>query len=367
MNVYDHIDANNRKIVAIIFAFPVALFIIVFLFSYLTALTEVVPLTKIGVSNFFAFKSPEEYLEQMSTVVQNTRIGRSGSESTPGFWDSYHGQALQMTGTVYPWIVLVALLWIWFSYYKADAMILGMAGARPAAFGENRELYRLVENTGIMAGLPTPKIYMIKDDAMNAFATGFEPQTASIALTKGIIEKLDKSELQAVIAHEFAHIGNRDTRLMQLTIAGIGCFIFFAEVLSGITIRGRKSRGGGISLLRVVGFACYVFGYIVAPVLRFALSRLQEYQADATAAKIIHDPNSLALALSKIAADPKVETMDASPLVGNMCIVAPAQAGFMSRLYETHPPIEDRIAVLEKMAGRGFNPQAKATAGRAVW
>jgi len=369
MNVYDHIDANNRKTVAILLAFPAALFATVFLFSYQVAVTEVLQFSKIGVSAITAFTNPEEYLANTSTIVQNTRLGRSRDDKSAPFWSfylnrHYFDQAMQITWTVYPWMTLVAFLWIWFSFYKGGDMILGMAHARRITFEENRELYRLVENTSIMGGLPTPRVYVIDDDSMNAFATGFKPETASIAMTKGIVEKLDKAELQAVVAHELAHIGNRDTRLMQFVIAGIGCFIFFAEVLTGIAIHGRKSRGRGISLLRVVGAACYVFGYVVAPVLRFALSRLQEYQADATAVKIMRDPDSLARALSKIAAEPKVEALDTCPLVGNMCIVAPTQAGFMSRLYATHPPLEDRVAVLGKMMGR--EPAKRTMAGKMV-
>ena len=352
MNVYNHIDANNRKIVAMIFAFPVTLFIIVFLFFYLIFLTKLVQYAYLGVSSLFAFKDPEGYLEQVPTILQNTHFGSSGNESSSGFWgSSTQSQALHVTLTVFPWMALVALLWIWFSYYKADAMILKIAGAHPVTFRENSELYRLVENTGVMAGLPVPQLYIINDDAMNAFATGNEPEKASITLTKGIIEKLNKSELQAVIAHEFAHIGNRDTRLMQLTIMGIGLFIFFAEVLLGISVHGGKSRFGRITLISVAGIVFYIFGCIAAPILRFALSRLQEYQADATAVKIIRDPNALARALSKIAVDPKVDTLNAKPLIGSICIVSPTKLGYVSRLYESHPPIKDRIAVLKDMAG----------------
>jgi len=206
-----------------------------------------------------------------------------------------------------------------------------------------------------MAGLPKPKIYFINEESMNAFSTGRNPNTASIALTKGIVEKLDKSELQAVIAHELAHIGNRDTCLMQIVITGIGCFIFFGESLSGLSVSGQKSRGGGISVLRFVGIICLVFGIIIAPILRFALSRLQEYQADVTAAKITRDPEALVRALFKIMKNSMNNGFDSSPLIkpfiNNICITTTAKTGFFnfaSKLNATHPPIEDRIAALKK-------------------
>jgi len=341
VNVYDHIGANNRRTFAILCAFPVALFATVFLFSYLLVKFDVLSLARIGIFGFFA-----------------------------GGGAAY--QALQFTMMVCPWIFLVAFLWIVISYYTGGAMILGMAHARRVTFEENRDLYRLVENTAIMAGLPTPEIYFIEDESMNAFATGRNPKAASIALTKGIVEKLDKAELQAVIAHELAHVGNRDTRLMIMIVAGIGCFIFFGELMFRSAFRSERSSRSGKSskkgketlILLVIAVTCLVFGYIIAPILRLALSRRREYQADATAVKITRDTDALARALSKIATDPRVEVLDSSPLVGNMCIADPAKAGFISRLYATHPPIKNRIAALGNMTGR--ETAERVTAGKMV-
>ena len=303
-------------------AFPVALFIIFFLIFTLLASYNVLP----PLESSFASDSISEGYE--------------------------------MTLKVFPWMLLVAFLWIVFSYYRGSEMILNIANARPVDFDENRELFRLVENTAIMIGLPTPKIYLIEDESLNAFAIGGSPETASIALTTGIIKVLDKSELQSVIAHELAHINNRDTRLMLITVAGIGCFMFFGQVLCRSVFRsGRRTRsknsGKGAALILAIGIACLIFGYLVAPILRFALSRRREYQADATAVLTTRDPEALVRALSKIAEDPRVEVLDASPLVGNMCIANPAELGFINKLYSTHPPIEDRIAALSRMLVRG--------------
>jgi heat shock protein HtpX len=226
-------------------------------------------------------------------------------------------------------------------------MMLDMTRARRVTFEENRELFRLVENTAIMAGLPTPKIYIIEDDSLNAYATGRNPSKASIALTKGIVEKLEKAELEAVIAHELAHIGNRDSLLMLIVVAGIGCFLFLCALCfrgaGESLLRGKKGSTKNALVLCFIGVMFYVFGYVVAPVLRFALSRRREYQADATAVKITRNPNALARALAKIARDPRSKILAKSSLVGNMCITDPVS---YSRLYCTHPPIKDRITAL---------------------
>jgi heat shock protein HtpX len=320
VNVYDHIASNTRRTVLILCAFPIALFVVLYLFC-----------------GFLVGLDPS-LTWRMGILVRGT-------------WSAGFDLALKC----YPWIILVVSLWIVFSCFGGDGMILGAAHARPVTREEHLELFRLVENTAIMAGLPTPKIYLIDDPSLNAFATGRTPQTASIALTEGIVEKLDRLELQAVIAHELGHIGNRDTRLMLITIAGIGCFIFLGEMLLRMACSRSRNKdsdkGGGIFLIAALG--CLVFGYLVAPLLRFALSRRREYQADATAARITHDPGSLARALSKIVQDPRVEVLDSSPLVGNLCIANPAdQNGFLSfvsHLYATHPPVIDRIQTLQKM------------------
>jgi len=328
VNVYDHISSNGRKTVLILLAFPAALFVTLYLFAILIVKIE-------------------------------------------GARTSVTGEALQYTLMVFPWLSLVVFVWIAISFYGGGKMILGMANARHVTPEENRELYRLVENTAIMAGLPTPEIYLIEDDSLNAFATGRDPSTASVAFTRGIVKKLDKNELQAVVAHELAHIGNRDTRLMIITVAGIGCFLFLGEMLLRMAIRGGgRGRGGrnsgkGTIVIIVLAVACFVFGYVIAPILRLALSRRREYQADATAAKITRDPDALSRALTKIAINPRVESLDASPLVGNMCIANPAKPNFFRKLYCTHPQIEDRLAALKKMAGE-INPQDSAPLGRVI-
>jgi len=318
-NVYDEIAANERRTTMILIAFPVALFITFFLFFLLFAKTGILPFAELG-------------------------IYETGNMS----------KAFLLAVKVCPWVVLAAFIWVVFSYYNGDSMILQMASAHAVDFEDNRELVRLIENTAIMTGLPKPKIYLIEDESLNAFATGRSPETSTIALTNGIVNKLDKAELEAVIAHELAHISNRDTRLMLITIAGIGCFLFLGEIIFRVFLhsgarRGGKKNGKGMGLVLIIGVACLVFGYVVAPILRFALSRRREYQADATAVKITRNPDALARALLKISEDSRVESLKSSPLVGNMCIASPTKVGFFSSLYLTHPPIEERIAALRKL------------------
>jgi len=282
----------------------------------------------------------------------------------------YMLQAFNLTARSYPLILLVVFLWIAISYHAGGKIILKIAKARAVTPGEDRELFRLVENTALMAGIPMPKIYLINDESMNAFAAGCKPEDASVALTTGIVKKLNKTELQSVIAHELAHIGNRDTRLMMITVAGIGFFTLMAEFLFHGSVRGQRGRRRVGLFSMFVGFICLVFGYVIAPVLRLALSRRREYQADATAVKIIRDPEALARALAKIAKEPAVESLDSSPMLGNLCIVNPGcknvLVDFVSRLYATHPPVEDRIAALHKMAGQSEKQQERPI-GRAVW
>ena len=368
MNVYDHISANNRKTAMILCAFPAALFVIVYLFSYIVILTGIPTFVRSG----FRHLSGSFIMHAMESLEFDHGFDLGGylTVTVP-----YVTQAMDFTLAVYPWVLFAAFIWIVISYRAGDSMILGMAHARHVTPDENRDLFRLVENTAISAGLPTPKIYLIRDESMNAFATGYKPEGASVAMTHGLVKKLDKTELQAVIAHELAHIGNRDTRLMTITVAGIGFFTFFGELLCGMGAAKRSNnRGGSGALFMLAGIAFLVFGYVVAPILRFALSRRREYQADATAVKITRDMDALSRALLKISEDSKVDAFSSCPLAGNMCIADPTirARGFMNlqnKLYSTHPSIEDRVATLRRMRGNDTDTETpiKTSVGKAVW
>ena len=258
--------------------------------------------------------------------------------------------------TLTPVAWLVAVVWMVISFFSGDKWLMSGAGAVPVTRYDQPEIYRLVENLCITRGLPLPRIYIMDDESLNAFATGRDPRHASVALTKGIVKKLERAELEGVIAHELAHVENRDIRLMLLTVAGISFFTFAGEICFRSALRGsrsRSSKGNGGLLLLVIGVVCLVYGYLLAPLIRLAVSRQREYQADATAALTTRNPRALASALAKISGDPRVEALDKHESMAAMCIANPlGRMGVfssLSGLMATHPPIEKRIKRLLDM------------------
>ena len=214
-------------------------------------------------------------------------------------------------------------------------------------------MFRAVENVAIAAGLPTPRVYIINDDSLNAFATGRSPRDASVALTRGIIKKLDQLELEGVIAHECAHIGNRDIRLDMLIITGVGVTVFVADLLYRMAIYGGGSRDSDNNksgaVLMMVWLAFMVFNTIISPILRLAVSRSREYAADATGAHITRNPIGLANALRKISGHSQSKKLDNMQSMAIACIANPGMRGFVGDIFSTHPAPEKRIARLESM------------------
>ena len=257
-----------------------------------------------------------------------------------------------------PVLWLFAMGWILVSYYVGDTLIMHCAGAVKVTPDNQTELYRLVENLAITRGLPTPDIYIIDDSTLNAFATGRDPQHAAIAFTRGILQKLERAELEGVAAHELAHIENRDIRLMMLTVAGISFFTLMGEICLRIGLWGGrssgKSGGNGRLLLILIGLGFLIYGYIIAPLIRLALSRQREYQADATAALTTRHPLAVASALRKISGNCKTESLQHSHSMAAMCIANPLTSvglfDMLSGMLSTHPPIEERIRRLEEMS-----------------
>jgi heat shock protein HtpX len=315
MMVYDHIDLNRRNTVIILLFFPVALLICVGCVCAVLVRFE---------------------------LLYPVRASQ--------FWPV----TLRLTLASFPWLAGAAFLWIFFSYLKGENLILSAAEAREIAYGDNPKLYGMVVDVAIMAGLPMPKIYMIDDESLNAFATGRTPDTASVAFTTGIVEKLKPEQLEAVIAHEMGHIGNRDTRLMIIVVTGIAMFTFMAEIAFRIALRGRgrsKDSAKERIILFIVAAALWIFGVFVAPLIRMALSRNREFLADATSARITHNPDALADALEAISLDPRVEVLDSRPLMGALCVANPLSSnGLLSGLYASHPPRQERVDRLRRMA-----------------
>ena len=239
------------------------------------------------------------------------------------------------------------------SYFAGDKLILAQSQARELGPSEEPQLRNIVEALALGLGIPTPKMYVIDDSAPNAFATGRDPQHASIAVTRGLLDKLDRTELEGVIAHELSHVGNRDIRVMVLVTVLVGTVALLADWMwrSMFWGRGRdRDRGGAGAIIAVVAIALAVLTPIVATLIQLAVSRQREYLADASGALLTRYPPGLASALRKIAADKEplevANKATASLYIANPLKDAPA---FFDHLFDTHPPIEERIKRLEAM------------------
>lgn len=252
--------------------------------------------------------------------------------------------------------IIIAGLMSLIGYFSGDKVALWTAGAQPISKEQNPYVYRMVENLCMTAGLPAPKVYIINDPAINAFATGRDPKHASIAVTTGAIQKLENEELEGVIAHELSHIKNYDIRLMTLVIICVGIiallsnWFFRARFLGG----SRSSRGGGqIQLIFfAIGLLLLIFAPIIAQLIKFAVSRKREFLADASGALLTRYPEGLAKALEKIGAEnqPMLRTNNATAHLYTASPFGAKAAKGLARLFSTHPPIEERIAELRKMA-----------------
>ena len=268
-------------------------------------------------------------------------------------------EAIHTTTTVAIPTLGICAIWMIISWSFGDSMMLNVANAQEInnQDPQNREIFRLVENTALAAGMPTPRVYIIEDESLNAFATGRTPNDASVALTRGIIKKLSPAELRGVIAHEMAHIANRDIRLDMLLITGVGVTVFIADILGRNLTYARHTSSDNNqnnfgAILFMVWLAFMVFNLIISPLLRMAVSRNREYSADATGAHITRDPLSLASALHKISSDSRVEALDKIQSMSMACIAYPGHrhAASSTKLMATHPSIESRIERLESMA-----------------
>lgn len=255
----------------------------------------------------------------------------------------------------------VAIVMAWTSYFYSDKMVLAISRAKEVKKSDDPELYNLIDNLCIGAGLPQPKIYIIDDSAPNAFATGRDPKHAVVAVTTGLLQKLDKRELQGVVAHELTHIGNYDIRLMTIVAILAGTVVLMSDLFLRWTWfggrgRSRSNRGGGqIQLIMfVVAIVLAVLSPFIAQIIKLAISRKREYLADAGGAMITRDPEGLASALEKLTKD--TEPLEvANKATAHMYIINPLKEhegttrGWFSSMFMTHPPIEERVAKLRAM------------------
>ncbi|PIR77376.1 MAG: zinc metalloprotease HtpX [Candidatus Magasanikbacteria bacterium CG10_big_fil_rev_8_21_14_0_10_38_6] len=238
------------------------------------------------------------------------------------------------------------------SYYHGDKVALASTGAKHIEKNDNPYVYRMVENLCITAGVPVPKIYIIPSPALNAFATGRDPEHASIALTNGIIDALENEELEGVIAHELSHIRNYDIRVMTIVVVLVGTLALLADWFFRIRLfgGGRSSdrRGEGNGILMLVGFALLLVSPLVGELIKLAISRKREYLADASGALLTRYPEGLARALEKISQS-TTPLATANSATAHLFISNPFKKKAFSSLLSTHPPTEDRIKKLRKM------------------
>jgi len=249
---------------------------------------------------------------------------------------------------ILPLAVVVATVQALVSYYYSDKITLAISKAKKVPREEPfLELHRIVENLAITAGLPKPEIYLIEDSAPNAFATGRDPKHAAIAVTQGLLEKLNKTELEGVLSHELAHIGNYDIRLMTLVVVLYGIVALISDwFLRALWLRDRDEEKNALLLL--IGVVLAILAPLAALLIQLAISRKREYLADATGALLTRYPEGLASALEKIAVDPEPLEV-ANRATAHLYIVNPFKGKTLLTLFSTHPPIEDRIKKLREM------------------
>lgn len=240
------------------------------------------------------------------------------------------------------------------SYWWSDKIVLAMSGAKPINKGDNPALYRMVENLCIAAGLPLPRIYIMNESAPNAFATGRDPKHGVVCFTTGILERLDKHELEGITAHELSHIGNRDTLMMSVVSVLVGMIAIVADIfLRSLWFGGSRNRGGGIYM--VLAIAAAILAPLAATLIRMAISRRRELLADASGVLLTRYPAGLANALMKISSS-HTPMKAAHTGTAHLFIINPLKGkdvgNWLAGLFNTHPPIEARVKALLEMEGK---------------
>lgn len=236
-------------------------------------------------------------------------------------------------------------------YWFSDKIVLAMYRAQPVSEAEAPRVHRIVNRLAQRANLPVPRVFMIPDPSPNAFATGRNPEHAVVAVTEGILHLLNEEELEGVIAHELSHVRNRDLLIstMAATLAGALLILVRIFAFSSIFFGGDgRRRGGGLEALLLL-----IFAPLAAILIQLAISRSREYQADASGAQLTGNPLGLARALAKLQQGTRVLPMQTEPNTAHLFIVNPLSARSMAGLFNTHPPLQERIARLDKMAHEG--------------
>jgi len=314
VGLQSQIRKNNYKSIALLIAFPLLLLGLVWLFFFISIY----------------------YLTDEGTAIPISTINNSFL-TTP------------------PFVLIGVAIWFLIAWFYHSSMIQKATAANSLARKENKRVYNLVENLCISQGMKMPQIFVIEDDSLNAYASGLSDKTFAVTLSRGIINKLDDDELEAVIAHELTHIINRDVRLLIVSIIFVGIFAFVTELAFRSVLYGRggsrgKKEGGAVFVILLLG----VIGLLLSTFFRFSLSRKREFLADAGAAQMTKKPLALANALQKVSEDPWIEAVKRAD-IAQLFIEHPTKkkeskslVTFFNGLFATHPPIKDRIQVLKQ-------------------
>lgn len=249
-----------------------------------------------------------------------------------------------------PVIIIVSVLISIAMYYSSDSIVLSLSGAVEADPKQYIYLHNTVEGLAIAAGIPKPRVYIVNDEAPNAFATGRDPSHSVICVTTGLLKKMNRTELEGVIAHEMSHIKNYDIRMATFAVVMVGSIALISQIaLRSLWFGGgnREERQGG-GILIIIGVVFAILAPIFATLVQLALSRKREFLADASGAQLTRYPEGLASALQKIASDEK-KMRNVTDTTASLYIVNPLNKKSLANLFSTHPPIEERIAILRKM------------------
>ncbi|MDD2525941.1 MAG: M48 family metallopeptidase [Bacteroidales bacterium] len=309
---------NNFRSVVLLILFPCLVILLTYLFSFL--------LTMLTVQRY-----PGDPLPMQSATAMFTSVA--------------------------PTVLMGVVIWFLIAYFANTWIINNSTGAVPLNRKDNKRVYNLVENLCMSRGMRMPKINIIYDDSLNAYASGIKESNYTVTLSKGIIDKLDDSELEAVIAHELTHIRNRDVRVLIVSIVFVGLFSMLAQIAirslyySSFTRSDRNNKGSALPIILIVMVVAAI-GFFFASLMRFAISRNREFMADAGAAEMTKNPHALASALRKISNDPEIEAVTRND-VAQLFIEHPhvkneSYFSGLSGLFATHPPIKKRIEVLEQ-------------------
>lgn len=254
------------------------------------------------------------------------------------------------SAAIVPIAVGISLISVWGSYYGSDKLVLTMTGAKLIQESDNPKLFGLIQEVIIASGMPMPKVAIVIDSAPNAFATGRNPEHALIAFTTGILDAMDREQLQGVIAHEMAHVANRDTLVSAVAATTAGAIAIVSDMLARMMFFGgrRENSNNANPLALIVSLFILILAPLAAVMLKSAISRKRESLADATAVSFTRNPAGLRSALEVLAADSTV-VQQRSTAVAHIWIESPLDSKSVSKMFSTHPPIQERIAVLRSM------------------